>query len=106
MGLHCERLKRGKKEAAALLRSHNQEEKAKEIFVSGIMDNRAILPGWPDGNILVHPYLYSYKYTVYCIIFKKTLFLPGEYTCRWPRTQTGRMCTALVDHRHLLKTSP
>ena len=46
-------------------------KKAKEIFVSGIKDNRAILPGWPEGNILVHPYLYSYKYTVYCIIFKK-----------------------------------
>ena len=55
MGLHCGRLKRGKKEAAALLRSYNQEEKAKEIFVSGIKDNRAILP---EGNILVHPYFY------------------------------------------------
>ena len=67
MGLHCERLKRGKKEAAALLRSYNQEEKAKEIFVSGIKDNRAILPGWPGANILVHPY----NCTIYYIIFKR-----------------------------------
>ena len=58
MGLHCERLKRGKKEAAALLRSHNQEEKAKEIFVNGIKDNR------PEGNILVHPYSYLNIYTL------------------------------------------
>ena len=34
------------------------EEKAREIFVSGIKDNRAILPGCPEGHILVHPYSY------------------------------------------------
>ena len=49
MGLHCERLKRGKKEAAALLRSHNQEEKAREIFVGGIKDNRAIFARMARG---------------------------------------------------------
>ena len=64
MGLHCERVKRGKKEAAALLRSHNQEEKAREIFVGGIKDNRAILPGCPEGHILVHPYSYLNIYTL------------------------------------------
>ena len=33
-------------------------------IVGGIKDNRAILPGCPEGHILVHPYSYLNIYTL------------------------------------------